>query len=1107
MARRAKSNVKIMVNPKMQAQFQLVFESSFSGMKPLFNNVFLKVFGKASFVRANADLMQMYPELHACAEASHITSILHTGTFNLTGQKLKVFEITLEDDAEMDHSRGNIQRVIRAFGNTYESALMVFHYVTPKDRSWHLSYVERNTFGKNAISHQRLTYVLGSGYAVHIAAEQFARLKKKKNICMDDVREAFSVQAVTTDFYSKLYAWYAWTQSPEFNVTFPTKTEVNDDGRSKLNEHLIRLITRLIFVWFMKQKRLVDEDLFHAEKLKDYLREFDPLAGQNGSHCCPQCEETTNYYHAILQNLFFATLNKKQGARAFAYDGDDEELRKKEYGIKTLYRYEDVFTEKGRDEILRCFNKTPFLNESLFACLDHLEWMSENENQMTYVDGFSRNNTIQDGSFVCRAFVPNILFFNEDKKHPGLITLLRQYDFVVEENTVEEAVVALDPEVLGMVFENLLACNTQKTRGTARSATGSFYTPREIVRCMVEMSLCEYIKTRIAADHTVKIAPDVIDRFFREDSCPEELRDDRDFIKNILLETKVFDPACGSGAFPMGALQSMMELLRKLDPSTEASAYDIKKRIIENCLYGIDIQPLAVQISKLRCYLSLIVQDHSDETKPNCGVSPLPNLETHFVAANALIPLKKNTKKKSTPLDQEVQNIHCEKDNLKRIRDAYFKASSYEEKARHHVEEIASRERLAQCLKASKTVACENIERIQKWNPYDQNQSSEFFDPEWMFNVTDGFDIVIGNPPYGVNMADHERQIYKENYPYLFKKFDIYMVFYALALRLAKCVTCYITPDKWLSKSFALRFRQCEMLPHMSQILHLGNNIFDCAMVDAIITLFKTENCRDLCILQVNSKKEFETVNIIDKTILQEPYLIDQYFQKEQSPIIELLESHKHRLSDYVKCEYASVSPSEAYQLKEFICTNKAPNSNEIAIVNTGLVDKITTRWQTKEMKYLKGKYSYPVVQIHDLLMLFGEGFVKKVTSPKLIIKGLNLLDCSIDIEGRLMSTVGTLNIRSNSIDLLCVIAAIINSSVMTEYCKAKYKSSSYCGGLLFTPDMINEFPVPDLSELENWREIIELVKLYLKEGKNKAHFNEINDLVLRKLVAFSEPV
>ena len=112
---------------------------------------------------------------------------------------------------------------------------------------------------------------------------------------------------------------------------------------------------------------------------------------------------------------------------------------------------------KGRDEILRCFNKTPFLNESLFACLDHLEWMSENENQMTYVDGFSRNNTIQDGSFVCRAFVPNILFFNEDKKHPGLITLLRQYDFVVEENTVEEAVVALDPEVLGMVFENLLA--------------------------------------------------------------------------------------------------------------------------------------------------------------------------------------------------------------------------------------------------------------------------------------------------------------------------------------------------------------------------------------------------------------------------------------------------------------------------------------------------------------------------------------------------------------------------------------------------------------------------------------------------------------------------
>lgn len=137
------------------------------------------------------------------------------------------------------------------------------------------------------------------------------------------------------------------------------------------------------------------------------------------------------------------------------------------------------------------------------------------------------------------------------------------------------------------------------------------------------------------------------------------------------------------------------------------------------------------------------------------------------------------------------------------------------------------------------------IEKILSWNPYDQTVSNSFFDPEWMLGVNDGFDVVIGNPPYGVNMTDIEKEIYKNNYQYLFKKFDIYMVFYELALRLSKTVTCYITPDKWLSKSFGLKFRKHEMIPHMFQILLLENDVFDSAFVDAIIALFKSKTCRE----------------------------------------------------------------------------------------------------------------------------------------------------------------------------------------------------------------------------------------------------------------------
>ena len=189
-------------------------------------------------------------------ELIHIISILHTGTFGITGQNLRVYEVILDDHANIRRLRVNIQRVVSAFKDYYEHALIVFHYKHPEGRSWRLSYVEKSTSGKNISSVKRFTYLFGPGYSVRTAVERFAKLEANKDIHIHNIAEAFSVQAVTKEFYTRLYNWYEWAQSEDFNVTFPAPSETNEDDRSRLNEQLIRLITRLIFVWFIKQKQL-----------------------------------------------------------------------------------------------------------------------------------------------------------------------------------------------------------------------------------------------------------------------------------------------------------------------------------------------------------------------------------------------------------------------------------------------------------------------------------------------------------------------------------------------------------------------------------------------------------------------------------------------------------------------------------------------------------------------------------------------------------------------------------------------------------------------------------------------------------------------------------
>lgn len=407
---------------------------------------------------------------------------LKLGTITLSDeQQLAVYEVELSDKVDIERNKRGIRDMLTADWRRMGYAGAFMFCYRKNESVLRFSYVsevyafnKKGDYEQQKTNTKRYTYLLGEGRGCRTAIEQFTALKKSKQT-LSDVTAAFSVEALTKQFYKDLFDWYLWAVDPASGVYFPNNTSTEDDDREDIETKIIRMITRMMFVWFIKQKELVPNKLFDTAFLSTILKDFDP-----------ESKETGNYYNAILQNLFFATLN-----RAI----EDEQGNKRRFAtnvkrdIKTLYRYSEMF-KISDDEVIKMFSEVPFLNGGLFECLDKTKTIDGVEQAYNY-DGFSRNDKkFADGHYRNRAVIPNILFFEEEK---GLISILSRYNFTIEENSPEEQQVALDPELLGKVFENLLGAYNPETRETARKESGSFYTPREIVNYMVDESLIAYL--------------------------------------------------------------------------------------------------------------------------------------------------------------------------------------------------------------------------------------------------------------------------------------------------------------------------------------------------------------------------------------------------------------------------------------------------------------------------------------------------------------------------------------------------------------------------------------------------------------------------------------
>ena len=687
-------------------------------------------------------------------------------------------------------------------------------------------------------------------------------------------------------FYKELSQWYFWAIT---KVYFPSSTAEEQAGGifaqdDKVQEHnaknLIRLLTRILFVWFIKEKDLIPDELFDETYIREHLiTDFSPKKDENIS----RQKQHSKYYRAILQNLFFATLNQTAGKRVFRND-------KQHRNVTQLMRYENYF--KDPQVFLKLVeDKVPFMSGGLFECLDRPDPLLKGRqggDVILYEDGFSDrpDNLLR---------VPDYIFFDGDqhadlsvelgdKKQKdvriyGLINILKAYKFTVTENTPIEEDIALDPELLGQVFENLLASYNPETKTTARKQTGSFYTPREIVDYMVDESLIAYLGSvesggQALPDSGEACTPkiDKLRALLSYNDLPNPFNETETTQLITAIDTcKILDPACGSGAFPMGILHKLVHILHKLDPQNQRWQerqlekarliddvairdqlledikaaftnndldYGRKLYLIENCIYGVDIQPIATQISKLRFFISLIVDQKSDRTKDNFGIRPLPNLEAKFVAANTLIGIDKpktGINADSTRSLFDNKEIEALENQLKDVRHYLFSAKTPKYKRELRAKDEALREQIGKLLN-EQGWGNATAQQLANWSLYDQNASADFFDNEWMFGISDGFDIVIGNPPYMRVQTLQLTQsasmpIYRKEYKSAVGSFDIYALFvekgYTLLNKNGQL--SFILPHKFFQATFGVGLRKLlTQRKALQQIVRFGaEQVFD----------------------------------------------------------------------------------------------------------------------------------------------------------------------------------------------------------------------------------------------------------------------------------------
>jgi len=725
---------------------------------------------------------------------SKVTQLGASKSCNLT-----VFEVFLNEGKQ--NRRVNItQEMFRILRNQHiNNAIVAFKNADGLNYRISLLTSKYEVQGDKVIkvtsNPRRYSYSLGHGTKTKTVFDFLFKKVKVKDL--DDLISRFSIDIVNQQFYKEVSLLFHKLVGNEKNKGLLSLKNVSDPKKSM--EFVVRLIGRIVFCWFLKEKKSVQGISLLPEA----------IFSKSG------IEQNQNYYNTILEPLFFEVLNTKS------------ERRKDKFATENIY------------------NEIPYLNGGLFC--DHAD-------DLYRYDKLSQSGTL---GFVT---IPDNWFID-------FYAVLSQYNFTIDENTSYDVELSIDPEMLGRIFENLLAEINPETGKSARDNTGSFYTPREIVDYMVDSSIFEYLqeKTKIESNKLKNTIS-----YVKEDDEHLKLdKSERQKIVSALYDMTTLDPACGSGAFPIGLLQKIVYIFKDIDPeanlwfdkategmtdkfikrefekqfTTNSLEYMLKLNIIQKSIFGIDIQPIAVEIARLRCFLSLIIEEKINDNAYNRDVKPLPNLDFKFVIANSLIELEKDKQMKQLSLFEDQNHI----DELKNIREEYFNATpECREELKYELTKIQKR-MFATTVNENSKLASDKFALLSSWEPF-ENEPTNWFDSEWMLGIQEGFDIVIANPPY-VHLEKIESKIkeqYKPFYTTYEARGDLYCLFYEMGLRNLKKngYLTFITSNKWMRAGYGASLRNYFIKnSNPIKLIDLGSGRFSSATVDTnILMLQKAKN-------------------------------------------------------------------------------------------------------------------------------------------------------------------------------------------------------------------------------------------------------------------------
>ena len=760
--------------------------SRYQGWNSFLNHIIFPIFGEDDFEDLyETELLDNQPERRLLAETTGIRSVKEIGKMSIGVEPLYIYDVTVGDRVMMERNRVNIQRLIRSVMDKFSCAFILFHYENDTRWDWRFTYCRMGASDKDSTDSKRYTFLLGPGQSCRTVAENFLRLAEKhEDIEIADIERAFSVEALSDEFFDKYKAQY------EKFVCFITGKKYMKSG-GKYEEKVIADPHPVMYDAFNQDDKLVRNYIkqmlgritfLHFLQKKGWMGV--PEGGQWGEgdlqfmrnlfiHATD--EQKDNFLDAVLEPLYDKGLDTDRSASDDIFDTGVA----LEYGSRV---------------------RIPYLNGGLFE----------------------RNSLDEIATRFPAAFFAELFDF------------FYQYNFTIDENDPNEAQVGVDPEMLGRIFENLLEDNKDK---------GAYYTPKEIVRYMCRQSLIAYLQTGVESGTDREVIASFVGKYDAS-ILPDKLIS---HIDEQLKNVKVCDPAIGSGAFPMGMLKEIFLCRGAIENFDNAA--DIKRHIIQNNIYGVDIERGAVDIARLRFWLSLVVDEQSPET--------LPNLDFKIMQGNSLLEQYKGVDlsrlaKDSRQLISEIQTLELfdnmldvHRMKLRKLIDQYYSETNHVQK---HALLQAINENISSQLKETRL----NIDL----SDIDIQGNTQFFLwHTWFADVLNrpsgcnGFDIVIGNPPY-VNvqlMSVEEKKTYKACFTTFFKRCDMFCLFIELSLlKLASKngIVTLIVPSVVHSNLSYKKIRDIILNNRWLQEVHYtGGDVFNAPTVDTTILICnKSEN-------------------------------------------------------------------------------------------------------------------------------------------------------------------------------------------------------------------------------------------------------------------------